>query len=234
MIMDKYQKFVFEHIAVCISVNEELSFNCKLTDLINSDGEFEVKQNENYNIKKHFIYFKDNGEQLASIKVDGKTTKPVEIDGKKYARAEVDFDNPAKEIRFEFADGICEPLTCKLKFIEVDHGIYDSKVQAEINASINPEHNTGVDLVNIYWNLVSDKVVESQVNLYFVSRTGERVIGKYKETEISFKSVTGLAFGKYCYEIIEFGKDGKELARTGKVYFDLVMPNYSGEHEVFI
>ena len=232
--MDKYQKFVLDHIGVCISINEELAFNCKLSNLINSNEEFEVKQNENYNIKKHFIYFYDNGEQLASVKVDGKTTKPAEIDGRKYLRAEVDFDKPAKEIRFEFADGICEPLICKLKFIEVDHGIYDSKVQAEINASIKPEHKTGVDLVNIYWNLVSDKVVESQVNLYFVSQTGERIIGKYKETEISFKSVTGLAFGRYCYEIIEFGKDGKELARTGKVYFDLVMPNYRANHAVII
>ncbi len=232
--MDKYQKFVLEHIGVCISVNEELSFSNNLSELVNSDGELEIKQNENYNIKKHFIYFKDKGEQIASIKVDGKATKPVEIDGRKYPRAEVDFDKPAKEIRFEFANGICEPLVCKLKFVEVDHGIYDSKVQAEINASIKPEHKTGVDLVNIYWNLVSDKVVESQVNLYFVSQTGERVIGKYKETEISFKSVTGLAFGRYCYEIIEFGKDGKELARTGKVYFDLVMPNYSGRHTVVI
>ena len=232
--MDKYQKFVLDHIGCCVSVKEELSFNASLTGFINADGEFEVKQNENYNIKKHFIYFKDKGEQLSSVKIDEKTAGSVELDGRKLIRAEVDFDKPAKEIRFEFADGICEPLTCKLKFIQVDHGIYDSKVQAKINASVKPEHKTGVDLVNIYWNLVSDKVVESQVNLYFVSQTGERVIGKYKETEISFKSVTGLAFGRYCYEIIEFGKDGKELARTGKVYFDLVMPNYSGRYTVVI
>ena len=232
--MDKYQKFVLEHIGVYISINEELSGKHSVVDLINLNGEFEIQQNENYNIKKHFIYFKDNGEQLASIKVDGKSAKPFVLNEKKYPRVEVDFDKPAKEIRFEFADGICEPLVCKLKFVEANHEIYDSKVQAEINASIRPDHRTGVDLVNIFWNLVSDAVVESQVNLYFVSQTGERLIGKYKETEISFKSVTGLAFGRYCYEIIEFGKDGKELARTGKIYFDLVMPNYSGRHAVVI
>lgn len=232
--MDKYQKFVLDHIACCVSVNEELSFNTNLSGFIDAEGEFEVKQNENYNIKKHFIYFKDKGEQLSSVKLDGKAVSKIEIDGKKYLRAEVDFDKPAKEIKFEFADGICEPVVCKLKFVEVDHGIYDSKVQAEINASIKPEHKTGVDLVNIYWNLVSEAVVESQVNLYFVSSTGERLIGKYKETEVTFKSVTGLAFGRYCYEIIETNKDGKEVARTGKVYFDLVMPNYSGRHTVVI
>lgn len=232
--MDKYQKFVLEHIACCVSINEELSFNASLAGFINSDGDFEIKQNENYNIKKHFIYFKDKGEQLSSVKIDGKAIGKAVINEKKYLRAEVDFDKPAKEIKFEFADGICEPVVCKLKFIEVDHGIYDSKVQAEINASIKPEHKTGVDLVNIYWNLVSDAVAESQVNLYFVSSTGERLIGKYKESEATFKSVTGLAFGRYCYEIIETTKDAKELARTGKIYFDLVMPNYSGRHTVVI
>ena len=232
--MDKYQKFVLEHISCNISINDEFSFNNSLAEFINSDGEFEVKQNENYNIKKHFIYFKDKGDQLSSVKIDGKAVVKVEIKEKKYIRAEVDFDKPAKEIKFEFADGICEPVVCKLKFVEVDHGIYDSKVQAEINASIKPEHKTGVDLVNIYWNLVSDAVVESQVNLFFVSSTGERLIGKYKESEVTFKSVTGLAFGRYCYEIIETNKDGKELARSGKIYFDLVMPNYSGRHTVVI
>lgn len=232
--MDKYQKFVLDHIGCCVSANEELSFNTSLAGFINADGEFEVKQNENYNIKKHFIYFKDKGEQLSSVKIDGKTAGSVELDGRKLIRAEVDFDKPAKEIKFEFADGICEPVVCKLKFIEVDHGIYDSKVQAEINASIKPEHKTGTDLVNIYWNLVSDAVVESQVNLFFVSSTGERLIGKYKESDVTFKSVTGLAFGRYCYEIIETNKEGKEVARSGKIYFDLVMPNYSGRHTVVI
>ena len=232
--MDKYQKFVLDHIGCCVSVNEELSFNTSLAGFINADGEFEVKQNENYNIKKHFIYFKDKGEQLSSVKIDGKAAGKVELDGRKFIRAEVYFDKPAKEIKFDFADGICEPAVCKLKFIEVDHEIYDSKVQAEINASIKPEHKTGVDLVNIYWNLVSKAVVESQVNLYFVSPTGERLIGKFKESDVTFKSVTGLAFGRYCYEIIETNKDGKELARTNKIYFDLVMPNYSGRHTVII
>lgn len=232
--MDKYQKFVIEHIGCCISVNEEFSFNNSLAGFLNSNEEFEVKQNENYNIKKHFIYFDNKGDQIASIKVDGKIAKKFELNGKKYPRVEVDFDNPAKEIKFEFADDICEPLICRLKFIEVDHDIYDSKVQAEINESIKPEHKTGVDLVNIYWNLVSDAVSESQVNLYFISPTGERLIGKYKESETTFKSVTGLAFGRYCYEIIEFDKNGKELARTKKIQFDLNMPNYSGRHTVVI
>ena len=230
--MDKYQKFVLEHIGCCVSVNEEFSFNTSLVDFINSNEEFEVKQNENYNIKKHYIYFKDNGDQLSSIKVDGKKAENFELNGKKYPRVEVNFDKPAKEITFEFADGICEPLTCKLKFVEVDHGIYDSKVQAEINASIKPEHKTGVDLVNIYWNLVSEKVELTQINLYAWT-SEERLIAKYKETEATFKSVTGLAFGTYFYEIIEFDKDGKELARTGKIQFRLNKPDY-GENTVII
>ena len=39
----------------------------------------------------------------------------------------VDFDNRAKEITFNFANNIAEPLTLKLKFIESDHASFDAK-----------------------------------------------------------------------------------------------------------
>ena len=59
---------------------------------------------------------------------------------------------------------------------------------------------------------------------------------KYKENEATFKSVTGLAFGTYLYEIIEFDKDGKEIARSGKIQFELKKPHYGGDgrHTVII
>ena len=120
--MDKYQKFVLEHLGVCISVNEDLEFNKNLAELINSDGELEIRQNENYNIKKHFIYFKDKGEQLASIKIDGKTAGSIEINGRKYPRAEVDFDKPAKEIKFEFADGGFHGLSKPVEKVQEQNG----------------------------------------------------------------------------------------------------------------
>ena len=103
-----------------------------------------------------------------------------------------------------------------------------------MNSQINPEHKTGTDLVNIYWNLVSDSVEETKIILYSVTNGTERLIGKYKEKEAMFKSITGLAFGDYSYEIIECDKTGREIARTKKISFKISKPNYSGKHTVVI
>ena len=228
--MNKYQRFVLEQVKCCVSKDEEPSFDKMFVEFVNSKEEFEVRQDENYNIKKHFIHIR--GAQIASVKVDGKSAALTNEEKKQY-RIAVNFEKPAKEIEIEFADHICENLKLRLAFIEVDHQIYDSKVQAEINERIHPEHKTGIDLVNIYWDSVSYKVAYSQINLYVVA-TGERLIGKFKESETTFKSITGLAFGTYHYEIIEFDNDGKELARTNKISFNLTAPNYSGRHTVII
>ena len=58
------------------------------------------------------------------------------------------------------------------------------------------------------------------------------MIGKYKEKEAMFKSITGLAYGKYCYEIIELDGTDNEVARTDKIEFTLSVPNYSGRNAV--
>lgn len=238
--MDKYQKFILDRTVCFISANKEPDSNAiknSVTSFVNENGEFLIKQVENYNIKKHFILF--SGVKLASVEID---ESPCEvIDTPKHGLLDektivvpVDFDKQAKQIKISFPDGLAEPLTLKLCFVETDHSIYDSKVQAEINQKICPEHKTGTDLVNIYWNLVSDEVETTQINLYFVSNNTERLISKFKESEAMFKSVTGLAFGTYRYEVIEFDKNGKELARTQKIEFRLTAPNYSGRHTVVI
>ena len=239
--MDKYQNFVLEKVVCFVTTSDNLEINNKkesAVSLANEKNELVIKQNENYNIKKHFIL------------IGGTFIKSVELDGKKIAMKEapensvfygkafvvpVDFDNKAKELKLCLVDDLADPVTLKLIFEEVDHSIYDGKVQDEINKQICPEHKTGQDLVNIYWNLVSDKVELTQINLYILTN-GERLIGKYKENEATFKSVTGLAFGTYLYEIIEFDKDGKEIARSGKIQFELKKPHYGGDgrHTVII
>lgn len=229
--MDKYQKFILDRTTCFISENKELDSNAKknsVTSFINENGEFLVKQVENYNIKKHFIFF--SGVKLASVEIDGSVCEVIDTSkhgllDEKTIVVPVDFDKQAKEIKVSFPDGLADPLALKLNFIETDHSIYDSKVQAEINQKICPEHKTGIDLVNIYWNLVSDEVETTQINLYFVSNNAERLISKYKENGAMFKSVTGLAFGTYRYEVIELDKNEQEIARTQKIEFRLSNPN---------
>ncbi len=238
--MDKYQRFILERTACFISTDKELDPKAAkkaVTDFVNEKDEFLVKQVENYNVKKHFILL--SGENLSSVEVDGKACNGIEapkqglLDSKTIVVL-VDFGNQAKELKLVFRDGLAEPLSLKLDFVETDHSIYDSKVQTEINRKICPEHRTGVDLINIYWNLVSDDVETTQINLYFVSNNTERLVSKYKENGAMFKSITGLAFGTYRYEVIELDKAGKELARTQKIEFSLSEPDYGGKPMVYI
>ena len=234
--MNKYQKFILERVVCYIKTDDNLEISSgknPLVSYLNEKDEFVVKQDNNYNIKKHYILI--GGSFVKSIELDGKkiNSKEAPQNSPFYGKAfvvPVDFDNRAQEIKLFFADDLEDPAVLKLHFVEADHSIYDGMVQAEINKKICAEHKTGTDLVNIYWNLVSDKVEYSQLNLYVCSN-GERLIGKYKETEATFKSITGLAFGTYRYEIIEFDKDGKEIARTGKIDFTLSQPHYDGNGE---
>ena len=86
-------------------------------------------------------------------------------------------------------------------------------------------------MVNIYWDAVSDKVEEINIMLYSVTKETERLIAKYKQNEKIFKSITGLAFGDYKYEIVEFDKNGNELARTEKISFTLEKSICRGDGE---
>ena len=88
--------------------------------------------------------------------------------------------------------------------------------------------------MNIYWAKVSDKVASIKINLYVMSQKNERLIGEYKETGLLFKSITGLAFGEYSYEIIELGNNDEEIARTPKIKFKIERPVYGSPRPVNI
>lgn len=225
--MDQYQKFVLDRTLCCISNDMEIKKCCFITELLNEMTEFVIKQDDNYNIKKYNILFSANN--LTKVELDEKPCETIESYNKDFANQKiivvpVDFDQQASKIKIYFANEIATPIEFKLKFLEVDHSIYDAIIQTRLNEQIKPEHKTGNDLVNIYWNLVSNEVNYTQVNLY-LSSNEIRLIGKYKESETMFKSITGLAYAKYLYEIIEFNQDDKEIARTPKIEFEILKNN---------
>ena len=227
--MNKYQKFVLDRTRCAISEAKEFAKETEArfaSAFVLDNDAFEIPQGENYNIKKYFLLL--DGSLVEKVELDGVPYEPFDSGIARYVPEKtlavpVDFDHPANQLTLFFVDNVVDPLVLKLSFKEVDHAIYDGKIQEELNKQICPEHKTGNDLVNIYWNLVSNEVVTTQVVLYVVSDS-VRMIGRYKESESTFKSITGLAYGKYLYEIIEFDKDGKEVARTPKIGFTLSGP----------
>jgi len=224
--MDKYQEFALKYTRYIVYEDAEerhpVSDKNKWDNA--SSGKIVIKQSDNYNITKYYL------------RIDGCYIKAAIINGKeadiKFINSshpspliEVDFNNRIKEITIVYRD-VVDPIVLPVEFVEADRSIYDAQIQKEINANIKPEHKTGSDLVNIYWNLVDDKVEIVKINLYLETKGESRLIGRYKETEIMFKSITGLAFGNYSYEIIELDAKENEMARTEKIKFSLFAPNY--------
>lgn len=237
--MDKCQRFIFENTACQLSTTRDPDPKSKKTyaaSFIDGD-KFLIRQAENYNIKKYFLLF--SGITVQSITLDGaaceviQTPKHTVLDDVTIV-VPIDFDSKAEQIDIHFANEMADSLTLHLSYVESDHAIYDAKVQDELNKKISPDHKTGTDLVNIYWVKVSDKVVAIRVNLYVILQDKERLIAEYEETKSLFKSITGLAFGDYSYEIIELGKGGEEIARTPRIKFKIKEVSYGNGRPVNI
>lgn len=85
---------------------------------------------------------------------------------------------------------------------------------------------TGENLVNIYWKHAKENVVTLvRIDLYMGTPASCQLMGKYKvNDEVFFKSIDGLAFGKYCFKIFQFDKDNNEIASTDFIEFSLNKP----------
>lgn len=246
--MNKYQKFILERTLCFISKDMEVNDKKAVTNYVNDNDEFMIQQDENYNIKKHNIIV--GGLSIDSIEIDGKKCEKIETPKHSYFDdkmnlAVVDFDNRAKEITFNFANNVAEPLTLKLKFIESDHASFDAK-EAESNrqnlmAAANIKLATGADLVNVYFQPVTDNYGHTVIELYLAkgkfeqhhgsvihddwkptlqSGTIESLLGKFKvEDGMFFKAITGLANGVYGVKITEFDKSEKPLFSSDVMFF---------------
>ena len=226
--MNKYQKFILDK-TLCF-VSKDMSVRSKeyFNRFINNDGEFEVKQDANYNIKKHNIIL--SGLTISYVELDGIKYESINFEKQSYFDNKmivipVDFDNPAKELKIFFADNLADTLSVKLKFIEADKDVYDAKMHdaliKERIKTANIKVSTGADLVNIYFQPCCDDYVRTEITLY----KENMMLAKYKvDEEVFFKSINGLAYGTYEFILKQFDKDGIMLFETGKIKFTISAP----------
>ncbi len=249
--MNKYQKFILERTLCFVSKDMEAKDKQVVTNFLNNKDEFVVQQDENYNVKKHNIII---GSNIASVEIDGEKCKIIDtphhsLFDSKMNLAVVDFDNRAKEITFNFANNIAEPLTLKLKYVESDHASFDAK-EAESNRqslmkAANIKLATGADLVNVYFQPVTENYGHTIIELYLATGnfqrqhissevvvhmtppkllggTIESLLGKFKVEEgMYFKAITGLAKGVYGIKLTEFDNNNKSLFSSDVMFFVL-------------
>jgi hypothetical protein len=236
--MNKYQKFILDRTLCFVSKDMTVGSKAYFNSFINNDGEFEVKQDENYNIKKHNIIL--SGLKVSFIELDGIKYEPTNFEKHSYFDnimivIPVDFDNPAKELKLHFIDNFADTLSIKLKFVVADKGLYDAKMHdaliKERTKTANIKVSTGADLVNIYFQPCCDSYARTEIALY----KDNMMLAKYKvDEETFFKSISGLAYGKYEFILKQFDDKGNIILETDKINFSINAPNYAGRRVINI
>ena len=95
----------------------------------------------------------------------------------------------------------------------------------------NIKVSTGADLVNIYFQPCCDSYARTEITLY----KDNMMLAKYKvDEETFFKSIGGLAFGKYEFILKQLDKDNNIILETQKIAFSISAPNYGGKPTVWI
>jgi hypothetical protein len=231
--MDRYQERMIKHITFTNLETDGKSkgvFYRKEQDLI------EIKQDDDITITKYPLTFKavDLVITDVSIIVGGKSETQhftlEEIDGKivreRLYNIVLDFENRIDTIEFKFHDNFADPLRINVIYIEADKAAYHAKQeslkQAELIAAMNVSHRTGLDLVNIYWQYASPEVEITKIDLYVKEENERMKIASYNcDNETMFKSIGGLAFGDYEYQLAQFKKDKHLVAHTPFIPFRL-------------
>lgn len=158
---------------------------------------------------------------------DGRTTRMVE---KNYngAQAVINLDKRPEKIKLILPGNVCDDVIIDVKYDLMTEEEY-WKVQNSpetLRKNMEVTYRTGEDLVNIYWKHAKENVVALvRIDLFMGDQNDPQLMGKYKENdEVFFKSITGLAYGKYCFKLYQFDKDNNEIASTDYISFSISKP----------
>ncbi len=134
----------------------------------------------------------------------------------------VDFRDRADKIRLGFKNNLADDYIINLKYIEADKEAYyaeqEKKRKENLLTAASIKHATGKDLVNIYFQPCCDDYDRTEIILYHDGQ----MLAKYNvDKEVFFKSIGGLAYGKYEYIVKQYDKADKLLLETQKIAFSI-------------
>ena len=150
-------------------------------------------------------------------------------------RLNINFDDRIEKVKVSFRDNLADDYVINVIYQEADKDKYNAKLARERKEELlkiaNIKVSTGADLVNIYFQPCCDDYVHTEITLY----KDNMMLAKYKvDEETFFKSINGLAYGKYEFILKQFDKDNNIILETDKISFSLVKPDYSGKPTIII
>ena len=148
-------------------------------------------------------------------------------------RLNINFNDRIEKVKVSFRDNLADDYIIDVKYQEADKEKYNEKLAMEHKAELlkvaNIKVSTGADLVNIYFQPCCDSYARTEIALY----KDNMMLAKYKvDEETFFKSISGLAYGKYEFILKQFDDKGNIILETDKIAFSINAPHYGVSRRV--
>ncbi len=238
--MDKYQEYIFKTsrsyygLSVCgKSTLEKVVFDDKII----------FKQNDDITVSDYILYIANIGfENVFAIVGTKETPLAQELDlvgsspksgNQNRFFLPISFDNKIDAIKIVFKNNLADNLIFPVIYEEADKEKYYAKKEQErkdgLLKAASIKVSAGIDLVNIYFQPCCEQYTRTEIVLC----KDNMMLAKYKvDEETFFKSINGLAYGKYEFILKQFDDKGNILLETDKMQFSLSRPNYGGRFTV--
>ena len=248
--MDKYQKYILEKYGIglnfifhrCNPIVENKLVNEGIVQYgefdIESDS-FTLKQDEDINLLEYALVLVnkiDIFSNIAICKNDEWTDIALTMENNVPTyKIIVNFNDRIEKIKFEFKNQLADDYIISVCYQEADKEKYYAKKEQERKDNLlktaNIKVSTGTDLVNIYFQPCCDNYARTEIVLY----KDDIMLAKYKvDEETFFKSISGLAYGKYEFILKQFDDKGNIILETDKISFSISSPNYGGKPMIYI
>lgn len=248
--MNKYQSFIFGKSldnVKCQSVPIGLDKNAQYVNYLKEDDKLIITQDSDITIIDYVVSINDlEIDAIDKIEVL-KEDKWYEIHKNNTIYIELSFAKKASQIKFSFKNNIADDYIIDIEFIEADKEQYYAKKEQDYKDNLlktaDIKVSTGADLVNIYFQPCCDKYEYTEIQLYipkdFVTVGGPygpvqkpstwSMIKKCKvDPEEFYKSINGLANGKYSFILKQYDKENVIILETGYIEFTISKPKTHG------
>ena len=233
--MNKYQQVLMKSVYSYYSFKQdkkEVNANVKVL----SDDGFTLTQKEDITLTDYKLSIKNSCiQEVYAIKNNVYSAFTINNDRETIFTYPISFEDKIDSVKIVYKNKLSYDQIIHVIYKQADKEKYYAKKAEDdkkaLIASAQVKHSTGADLVNIYFQPCCGEYDHTGINLYRRDRINnrsvtEQLMGKYNiDKDMFFKSISGLAYGEYSYEVIQYDQAGKELMRTDKIIFYISNPD---------
>lgn len=214
--MDKYQKYLMEENEFTFigGSDEDRNVWNNETFVFNQDSDIMLKgyclNIDNKTIQSVYAITGSNESLLCSEDFDTLQSKLV---------IPIDFDDKIDKIRIVFKNNLADDLIVPFVYNDADKAEYYARKEQErkddLIKIVNVTVATGDSLVNIYFQSCSEEYAKTDIVLY----KDNMMLAKYNVDEgMFFKSINGLAYGKYSFILRQYDNSCNVLVEVNKEF----------------